>query len=49
MRKFSIILLSVAGALTIVLNTGSTEKENATSKTKDVEYVQYMSQEPGGH
>lgn len=48
MRKFSIMLLSVASALTIVLNVGATEKENATSKQKNIEHVQYMSQEPGG-
>lgn len=34
---------------TITLNTGTTEKENAASKTKDIEYVQYMNREPGGH
>ncbi|MGG1327405.1 hypothetical protein ABE222_11610 [Bacillus tropicus] len=49
MRKFSIILLSVVGALTLMLNIGLTENENATSKAKDVEYAQYMSGEPGGH
>ncbi|MED2777521.1 hypothetical protein P4278_26160 [Bacillus thuringiensis] len=48
MRKFSIILLSVASAFTILLNIGVTEKENAASKTKDIEYVQYMNREPGG-
>ncbi|WP_170972700.1 hypothetical protein [Bacillus mycoides] len=52
MRKFSILLLSVASALTIVLHVGlhvgATEKENATSKQKNIEHVQYMSQEPGG-
>ncbi|MGX5389864.1 hypothetical protein [Bacillus thuringiensis] len=49
MRKFSIIVLSVASMFTIMLNTGTTEKENAASKTKDIEYVQYMNREPGGH
>ncbi|MCQ6288587.1 MULTISPECIES: hypothetical protein [Bacillus cereus group] len=49
MRKFSIIVLSVASMFTIMLNTGTTEKENAASKTKDIEYVQYMSHEPGGY
>lgn len=49
MRKFSIIVLSVASMFTIMLNTGKTEKENTASKTKDIEYVQYMNREPGGH
>ncbi|AHA75299.1 MULTISPECIES: hypothetical protein [Bacillus] len=48
MRKFSIIILSVASAFTILLNIGVPEKENVASKTKDIEYVQYMSREPGG-
>ncbi len=33
---------------TIMLNTGTTEKENVVSKTKDIKYVQYMNREPGG-
>ncbi|WP_179871707.1 hypothetical protein [Bacillus cereus] len=48
MRKFSIILLSVVGALTLMLNTGLTEKEQALSKKKNSEYVQYVNSEPGG-
>ncbi|EJR68610.1 hypothetical protein IIO_00138 [Bacillus cereus VD115] len=48
MLKFSIILLSVASVFTIILNTGTTEKENATSKQKNIKYVKYMSREPGG-
>ncbi|WP_178389796.1 hypothetical protein [Bacillus cereus] len=49
MRKFSIILLSVAGALTFMLNTGVTEKEQALSKQGNSKYVQYVNSEPGGH
>ncbi|WP_179884211.1 hypothetical protein [Bacillus toyonensis] len=49
MRTFSIMLLSITSAFTIMLSIGITEKENATSKVKDVEYAQYMSREPGGH
>ncbi|WP_410991070.1 hypothetical protein [Bacillus cereus] len=50
MRKFSIILLSVAGALTLILNTGITDKETeqALSKQKNSDYVQYVNSEPGG-
>ncbi|WP_180232158.1 hypothetical protein [Bacillus toyonensis] len=48
MSKFSIIILSVASTFTILLNIGVPEKENVASKTKDTEYVQYMSREPGG-
>lgn len=43
------ILLGITSMFTIMLHTGITDKENATSKAKDVEYAQYMSREPGGH
>ncbi|WP_198523867.1 hypothetical protein [Bacillus cereus] len=49
MRKFSIILLSVTGALTLILDTGLTEKEQALSKQGNSEYVQYANSEPGGY
>ncbi|WP_186323932.1 hypothetical protein [Bacillus thuringiensis] len=49
MRKFSIILLSIASVFTMLLNIGVTEKENAISKAKNIEYTQFMSSEPGGH
>ncbi|UOB93074.1 hypothetical protein BTI679_03480 [Bacillus wiedmannii] len=43
------MLLSVAGALTLMLNIGLTEKEQALSKQGNSEYVQYVNSEPGGH
>ncbi|HDR4885205.1 TPA: hypothetical protein QCR18_004480 [Bacillus cereus] len=49
MRKFSIILSSVVGALILMLNTGITEKERALSKQGNSEYVQYANSEPGGY
>ncbi|HFJ9286179.1 hypothetical protein P9Z94_07710 [Bacillus thuringiensis] len=49
MRKIGILLLGVIGAFTLVLNTGAVEKEHVASKQKNIEHVQYMSQEPGGH
>ncbi|MEC2869276.1 MULTISPECIES: hypothetical protein [Bacillus] len=49
MKKFGILLLSVVGAFTLVLSTGTMEKEHAISKQTNNEYVQFMSSEPGGH
>lgn len=49
MRKFSIMLLSIASVFAIMLNMGTTEKEQALSKQKNSEYVQYVNSEPGGH
>ncbi|WP_170957968.1 hypothetical protein [Bacillus toyonensis] len=48
MGKIGILILSVAGALALAFNTEITEKEHVASKQKNIEYVQYMSQEPGG-
>ncbi|MGX5571761.1 hypothetical protein [Bacillus toyonensis] len=48
MRKVGILLLSIAGAFALVLNTGAVGKEHVASKQKNIEHVQYMSQEPGG-
>ncbi|BAR86696.1 uncharacterized protein KNN_05895 [Bacillus thuringiensis serovar tolworthi] len=49
MRKFSIILLGIAGALALMLNTGVTEKEQALGKQGNSKYIQYANSEPGGY
>ncbi|MED1303677.1 hypothetical protein P4U65_24630 [Bacillus pacificus] len=48
MRKIVILLLSGVGALALFLNTGVRETEHVVSGQKNIEYVQYMSKEPGG-
>ncbi|HDR4881379.1 TPA: hypothetical protein QCR18_000583 [Bacillus cereus] len=48
MKKVGILLLSIVGAFTLVLNTGQVEKEQAASMQTTSKYVQYMSSEPGG-